>query len=198
MCKCTTPGWLLSFKQLLFKTRDILYSGIGKSKKSIAITVFQFQKFFIKLCPEGQRRVLFGSRAQTREMWSLCVTRVVSQVVTSPKPLWTCFVLYSWWAGAALPCLLFSLIPPGDNIQSTMSSPAITLLDLNSDDAKSVTLIVTSPGVSNLLPFPHILFWEIYLIKCRGSWKLTVPMKQQSALFIAQALPSCSKPGCPY
>lgn len=37
---------LLSFKQLLFKTHTIFW--YRKSKKSVATTVFQFQKFFIK------------------------------------------------------------------------------------------------------------------------------------------------------
>lgn len=43
--------------------------------------------------------------------------------------------------------------------------PAITSLDLSSGNAKSVTVI--SRGIPNL-QFLHILFWEMYLIKCHS------------------------------
>lgn len=36
--------WLLSFKQLLFKTHRVFW--YWKSKKSVATTVFQFQAFY--------------------------------------------------------------------------------------------------------------------------------------------------------
>lgn len=117
---------------------------------------------------KGSEGTCLKSRKQTREMWSLHVAEQQSSdrySVTSPTVFLDLSLLVRS-CSTAFACSSPLFHSGTHSKHNAKQSPATTLLDLSSGDAKSVT--VTSQGVFKL-PFPHILFWEMYLIKRHGS-----------------------------